>query len=199
MNNPSVKDLLKKSFKVNLLIHKGEQPKLEAKLIKWLLSSGKFIVVLVELVVIGAFVFRYKLDTDLADLQDLIKEQVPYLQSLKNDEKEIRKVQFQLSTARKIIQSNPDYPQILSKIAELTPKNIKVNKISIDKTRSFPKVSMSITGQTSSDLALSAYIHALKKEALFSEISLSNISFEGQSMTVFTITASVTSSGGESS
>lgn len=199
MPTPSTKELLKKSFKVNLLIHKDQQPKLEVRLIKWLLSSGKLIVVLVELVVISAFVFRYKLDTDLADIQERIKEQVPYLQSLKLDENQIRKMQFQLSSIRQIKENDPNYSEIVSKISALTPKSIRLSKISVDRVRNFPKVSLSITGQTTSDLTLSAYLYALKKEPLFTNINLNNISFESQSATIFTITVNLEDSGGKSS
>lgn len=183
-------------FKVNLLIKKGEQLKLQVKLIRWLLSSGRFIVVFVELLTISAFVYRYKLDTDLADLQDSIKERVPYIQSLKNDEILIRQVQFQLNNIKQTRNENPNFAQVLSKIALITPKNIKLTSISFDRTQSFPKTSLSISGQTPSNVELSAFVKALQKDPIFAEITLTNISFERQ--TNFTITGILNGKGATS-
>lgn len=176
-------------FKVNLLIHKEDQPKIYLRFLKWLLSSGRFILVFVELLTIGAFVYRYKLDTDLIDIQEKIKEQIPYIQSLKRDEILIRQTQFQLATIKQIKQSNPDYTTTLLKIAQLTPQNIKLTSIALDRTQTFPKVSITINGQTSSNIELSAFIKALQKDPVFTDITLTNISFEGQTM--FTITGSL--------
>lgn len=184
-------------FKVNLLLNKNEQVKLQVKLLKWVLSSGRFIVVFVELIVIMAFVYRYKLDGDLADIQEKINEQVPYIESLKNDEILIRETQFQLSTIKQIKSSSPDFPQVLVKLSELTPKTIRLTGISFDRSQVLTRTTMSITGQTPSNLELSAYIKALQKEPTFTEISLTNISFEGQ--TTFTITGSISTKGGKTS
>ncbi|MDO8498707.1 MAG: PilN domain-containing protein [bacterium] len=185
------------SFKVNLLIHKGEQVKLYTRLLKWVLSSGKYIVVFVEIVVIGAFVLRYKLDADLGDLQDKIKDQIPYIQSLKNDEILIRQTQFQLSSIKQTKEDSPDLVGVFNKISLLTPQDIKLTAISFDRSQSYPKTTFSLSGRSPSNLELSAFLKALQKDPSFSGITLSNISFEGQ--TVFTITGSLTSQGGKSS
>lgn len=179
-------------YKVNLLIQKGEQLKLPARLIKWTLASGRFIVVFVEIIVISAFVFRYKLDTDLADLQDKINETVPYLESLKNDEQELRTTQFQLASIKSIRHNGKSFPEILKEVAHLTPQTIKLTNINLDRSANSSKTSLTITGQTPSNLELSAFIKALKKDSVFKDINLTNISFDNQ--TTFTITGNVTES-----
>lgn len=185
-----------KPFQINLLIRKGEQVKLYERLLKWLLSSGRFIVVLVELITIGAFVTRYKLDAELADLQDQIKEKVPYIESLKVDETLIRQTQFQLSTIKQTRNESPDFVQTVSKIATLTPKNIKITNITLDRAQSFPNTLFVISGATPSNIELSVFISALQKDPSFAEVTLTNISFEGQ--TVFTLTGSLGKKGARS-
>lgn len=180
-------------FKVNLLIHKGDQAKLYIRMFHWILSSGRFIVIVVELVVIGAFVMRYKLDGELIDLQEKIKEQIPYIQSLAEDETAIRQVQFQLSTIKQTKNDGLLFPAALVKVASLTPKSIRLTTVTVDRTQSFPKTTLFISGQTPSNRELSAFIQLLQKDPAFSDINLTNISFEGQ--TVFTITGSLTGKG----
>src|SRR3989338_1167782 len=193
---PAKKSSTFKPFQINLLIHKEEQVKLYERLLRWLLSSGRFIVVLVELVTIGAFVARYKLDAELADLQDNIKDKVPYIEALKADEALIRQTQFQLSTIKQTRNESPDFVQTISKIATLTPKNIKITNISLDRAQSFPKSLFTISGATPSNIELSVFISSLQKGPSFAEVTLTNISFEGQ--TIFTLTGSLTKKGEKS-
>lgn len=182
-----------KGFKVNLLIHKEEKVKLTTRLLKWVLSSGRFIVIIVELITISAFIYRYKLDADLVDIQDNIKKQIPYLESLKDDEIAIKQTQFQLATIKQGRADNANFAQIITQIAKLTPKNTKLTSITLDRTQNFPKTSLIITGQTPLNLEISAFMQALQKNPAFTDITLTNISFEGQ--TTFTITGSLTGSG----
>lgn len=200
VKNPA-KNLLKNfqtSFlKVNLLISKEEQLKLPARLIKWILSSGRFIVIFVEIVTIGAFVLRYKLDAELLDIQDQINDQIPYIQSLKQNEMVIRQTQLQLSTIHQIKNNNPNYAAIFAHIAALTPYNTKLTSIALDRAQSFPKTTLTISGQTPSNLEISTLVKTLQKDPFFAEVTLSNISFEGQ--VTFTITGSLSEKGAQSS
>lgn len=184
-------------FKINLLIHKGEEIKLHIKLLKWLLTSGRYIVIFVEIIVIGAFVYRYKLDADLADLQEKIKEQIPYVQSLGGDEVLIRQTQFQLATVKQIRKGSPNFAQVLKRIASLTPQTVKLTNIGLDRSQSFSKTSLTISGQAPSSLELTAFINALQKDSTFIGITLTNISFDTQ--TSFTITGTLSETGGKSS
>ncbi|MFH0937233.1 MAG: PilN domain-containing protein [Candidatus Daviesbacteria bacterium] len=184
-------------FKVNLLIFKEEQPKFHIKLLRWMLSSGRFIVVFVEILTISAFVYRYKLDSDLLDLQEKIKEGVPYIQSLKKDEDAIRQTQFQLKTIKEIKNASPNFAAIYVQIAKLIPVSIKLTNINLDRSQSFSKTNITISGQTPSNLELSAFIKALKSDPTFTNINLTNISFEGE--TTFTITGSLAEKGAKNS
>lgn len=177
-------------FKVNLLINKEQQPKLYVRFLKWALSSGRFFVILVELVTISAFVYRYKLDSDLIDLQEEIKIQRPYIESLKNEETLIRQIQFQLASAKQIYKESPDFAAILIKLSQLIPQTAKLISVSFNNTQISPASSISINGQSPTTSELSLFVKTLQKDPAFSEISLTNISFE-EGIT-FTITGTVT-------
>lgn len=177
------------SFKVNLLIHKGEQIKLYVRLLKWVLSSGRYIVVFVELLVIGAFIFRYKLDAELIDIQEKIKDQIPYITSLKDDETLIKETQFQLANVKQVRIGGIDFAQALSKISQFTPQSVRLTSISLDPVPNSSKANFVISGASPSNRDLSAYLKALKNNPDFSGVALTNISF--QDVTKFTITGTV--------
>lgn len=176
-------------FNINLLINRGIKEKLYSKLLRWTLSSGRFIIILVEMITISAFVYRYKLDADLTNIQEQINEKIPYIKSLSADEAEIKHTQFQLSTISKLKSENMDFGKPLTELTKIIPKSITLTNINIDRTDAYPNASLSITGQTPSNLELSVFIKELQKNQKFSDIALINISFDEQ--TTFTITGKI--------
>lgn len=173
-------------FNINLLVNRGKQEKLYSRFLRWALSSGRFIVILVEMITIGAFVYRYKLDADLSDIQEQINEKIPYITSLSPDEADIKHTQFQLSTISKLKSEQIDFSKPLTELTKIIPKSITLTNINLNRTEAYPSTSLSITGQTPSNLELSVFIKELQKNPNFSDITLTNIAFDNQ--TTFMIT-----------
>lgn len=184
-------------FGINLLIHKGETTKIQLRLLQWLVSSGKYIAIFVELIVIVAVIFKYKLDSDLIDLQKQINERSKFIQSLSADELLIRQTQFRLSTIKQIHTGNSDFASILFKISTLTPTRITLNNISFNHPSPNDAFKFSISGETPSNVELSVFIKALQKDPLFRDVILTNISFEEK--TIFTITGDLVPQEGQKS
>lgn len=179
------------TLKIDLIHPQGTQPKLLNRAFKWLLSSGRYIVIFAELVVIGAFVSRFKLDSDLTALQDSIKEQVPYIQSLKADEDLLRQTQFQLSTVKKIRSDTPNWQNILEKISHLTPVNTKVTNVGFDRVQKYPDTTFQINGQATSNTELAAFLKGLQNDSSFNNVSLTNLSYDRQ-LVIFTLSGGIT-------
>lgn len=184
-------------FGINLLIHKGETIKIQLRLLQWLVSSGKYIAIFVELIVIVAVIFKYKLDSDLSDLQKQIDERSQFIQSLSADESLIRQTQFRLSTIKQVRIGNSDFASILFKISTLTPTRITLNNISFSRPSPNDAFKFSASGETPSNVELSVFIKALQKDPLFSGVILTNISFEDK--TIFTITGDLVPQEGQKS
>lgn len=181
-------------FKTNLLVRKGDQSEVFVALFKWILSSGRFIVILVELIVIGALIYRYQLDNQLDEIKDKMNQEVPYLKSLKNDELVIKQTQFQLASIKKINKESPDYQAIISKIASLMPQSTKLNSIALEQNQPSLKTTFVINGQSPAKTNdLSVFIRALKKDSVFSEVVLTNVAFDTDIK--FSITGSIPQGG----
>jgi len=121
----------KLAINLNLLKPQSNPEKLPVKLIRWLLSSGRYIFVLVNALVLIAFGTRFKLDADLADKKYKIEEQIPYIDSLRPYEIIIRETQLKLLTIDTVKKSSPDWAATLKKIADQTPTSIKITNINI--------------------------------------------------------------------
>ena len=167
-------------LRLNLLKPQGTPEKVAVKLIRWLLSVGRFIIVLVEALVLIAFLSRFKFDADLEDLKEKVDNQIPFIQSLKNDENLIRQTQLKLSIIKEKRLKYPDYEQILSKISSQTPTNIKVTSISIDKKE---HTDIKIVGTSTTNIDISECAKNLKKDNFFSEVELVNVGLQDDAIT----------------
>lgn len=180
------------------LLHPQSSPeKLPVKLIRWLLSTGRFIFVFVEALVLLAFIARFKLDADLASKKEAIEQQIPYIESLKPYEILIRQTQLKLSTIDTIKTNSMDYPVILKKIADQTPVGVKIVSLNIGKNIDSATVQINAQVQTNNDLT--SFTAGLKEDPIFSDVNLTSVGLE-QGVINFTVSTSVklTQQGGKS-
>ena len=176
-------------LRINLdLLHPQSNPtKIPLKVIRWLLSTGRYIFIFVEGLVLVAFVARFKLDADLTNLNESIDEQIPYIESLKPYEVRIRQTQMKLTTIDTINQGSADYGQIQKKIAAQTPPGVKISIITLDKNQGKVKIQMNAQTKTNADVA--TFLSGIKSDNYFSDVNLASIGLE-EGIIKFSINAS---------
>lgn len=185
---------LSKKFFINLDLLKPQSnpEKILVKLIHWLLSTGRYIFILVEAIVLIAFITRFKLDEDLATKNEEITQQIPYIESLKSTEILIRQTQLKLSIIDSTYKASPDYIQILKKISDQTPTNVKVSNINIDTNSANVTIHLNAIAQSNNDIAI--LVSGLKQDPDFSDVNIGNIGFDKGSL-AFSITAQIKAEG----
>lgn len=161
---------------LNLLKPQSNPEKTAAKLISWLLSSGRYIFIFVEAIVLMAFIARFKLDADLQANKEAIEQQIPYIESLKPFEILIRQMHLKLSTIDSFYKTYPDYSQVLQKIADQAPSSLKL--ISLNMEKNIDKINIRLNGEAKSHSDLSAFIGGLKQDQLFTAANITGIGFE---------------------
>jgi hypothetical protein len=174
---------------LDLLKPQSSPVKLPIKLLRWLLSTGRYIFIVVEGVVLIAFATRFFLDAQLIDKTEKIDQQVKFIKSRKADEVLIRQTQLKLSTINAHFKDLADYPEILKNIANETPITVSINNISLEKITG--KINVQITAQAASNNDVSSFLAGLKENQLFSDVVLTGIALE-QNIIRFTILASST-------
>lgn len=165
----------KLSIRLDLLRPQSSPEKLPIKFLRWLLSSGRYMFIFVEALVLVAFISRFKLDADLANKKEEIDQEIPFIESLKPYEVLIRQTQLKLSTIVAFHTNYPDYPQILKKIADQTPLGVKIINLNLQKD--VDKVTIAISAQAQTNNDISNFITGLK-EAGFSGVTLASVGLE---------------------
>lgn len=101
------------------------------EIIKWALSFGRFLIIVVEIVAFSAFIYRFSLDRHLSDINDKIKQEQEILTATKPQENTYRSLQEKLATVKKASTTGNAYYKILNDIIALTPPEITYNSFSI--------------------------------------------------------------------
>ncbi|MBI2595221.1 hypothetical protein HYW46_00610 [Candidatus Daviesbacteria bacterium] len=174
---------------LNLLYPQGIAQKLPIRFLRWLLSYGRFIVVAVEIFVLAAFAFRFKLDADLTNLKEQINEKVPFIESLSADEARIKQTQQRLAIIKNVYAFSGSWQGILSKISAQIPITAKLTSINSEKNDS-GVLQFKLNAQTTNISDVALLLKGLREDKELKDINLSNISFE-QGYILFSITGSI--------
>lgn len=177
----------KLSIHLDLLKPQSNPEKLLVKLIRWLLSTGRYLLIFVEALVLIAFISRFKFDADLADKKEAIESQIAYIEALKSSEILIRQTQLKLSSIAAEKTNSVDYPTIFQKIADQTPLAVKIISLNIGKNIGQGNIQINAEAQSNNDVT--SFITGLKEDQIFSDVTLTGIGLE-QGVISFSISAS---------
>lgn len=170
----------KLNIHLDLLKPQSSSEKILSKLIRWLLSTGRYIFIFVEALVLLAFFLRFSLDEKLQSNNETIKKQLPYIQSLKSVEIAVREIQLKLSTIDSFYTSYADYSLVLIKIAGQTPLGVKLINLNLQKN--VAKITINFTAQAQNNADLASFLAGLKQDPFFSDVHITSIGFEKGSL-----------------
>jgi len=144
------------------------------KVLKWALTVGRYIVIVTELIVILAFLSRFKFDRDLTDLNEEIKQKQAVVQSSAQFEEKFRFLQKQLLTIETLEKKRLQTNKVLTELASLTPIDFYLSNLNIAEKE------VSLTATALSEGSLATFLNSLKKSTFFEKITLSQVSSGSQ-------------------
>lgn len=152
---------------INLLPHK--EPSLTEKLFSWVLTFGRFIIIGTELVVLLAFASRFKLDRDLIDLHDKIRQEEAVVKSQAAVEKKSRNLQKRLVHISSLNESAKIYLSALAEISSLVPPTVFLDSLAIQEK------TLKVEARALSGEGLSSFLKKLRTSSKILETSLDQI------------------------
>jgi len=177
---------------INLLVQEEFEKKPLGKFLLWVLSTGRWIVVFTELIVILAFLARFKLDRDIADLYESIKQKQAIIASFSSFEKDFRFLGKRLFEVKNLEVKQPGTTALIEEISSITPPDVAFSSFS------FSQDEMKIAGIALSEKGLGSFIAGLTSSSSFSDINLSNITQKAEDPGIrFSLTMRVLPKGGK--
>src|SRR3989344_1024753 len=101
--------------------------------IKWALSIGRVVVILVELVALTAFLYRFSLDRQIIDFRGKIKQEQAVLTFLKPREEKYRNLQERLNLASQFTNENNERIKAIEDVISFMPEGMSLNSFSLSK------------------------------------------------------------------
>lgn len=180
---------------INLLPQEEFEASTLGRTLKWLLTTFRYIVIGTEMVVMIAFLSRFWLDAQSADLINAINQKKSVIASYSGFEKQFRSVQDKLKIFNSFNSSNQKVTPIIQKISTIIPADITLTSLAIDKSK------ITIIASTQNEASAVNFVASLNNSGVISAASVSSIeSRAGNENITFTVTAVVLerSNGGKS-
>ncbi len=156
--------------KINL-IGKNREESVTQDILRWAVSIGRVIVVVTELIALGALVYRFNIDNKIVDLHDQIKTEHLFVEGQASKEKDYRSIQARLSNIKSINKQTQAKISIMNGILQsITKGDFSSTNLSVNENN------IGINGTAFSIFPINNFIQSLKKNPNVISISLDNIS-----------------------
>jgi len=139
------------------------------KFVDWTLAIGRLIVIITEVIAVGAFIYRFSLDEKLVNLHSEIRKRQITISSLRNDENKFRNLQDRIALASSFSEKGLKTSQNITNFAKLIPEQVKINNLSLSKDQVNTDVDVA------SISLLSDLLSSLKNSNAIKSISIDNI------------------------
>ncbi len=104
-----------------------------ARFLRWATGVGRVVIVFTELIVILAFLSRFWLDRENADLSETLRQQKAIITSTKEFEKDYLSLQERLNYIDKFYKNTPDFTRYIRSLVNTVPNDIFFQSLSFKK------------------------------------------------------------------
>jgi Tfp pilus assembly protein PilN len=157
---------MQKAASINLL--KGRVNLLD-EIVKWALTFGRLLIIVIEFVAFGTFIYRFSLDRTIIDLHDKINQEQAIVASLKDREAQYRNTQERLSIVSIASVKGSKNVKIFDDITDFVPPEIKLENINVGSGQ------VTMQADVNSASALTAFLNSLKSYDAASSVTITSL------------------------
>ena len=167
MAKPALKQT---SAEINLLPQE-ELTESFGKLVSWILTLGRYIIILTEIVALGTFAYSVKLTIERNDLKESIVGQQDLIENFSKFENEFRLVQTRLQNLKSLESNHVFFEKILDELNSLLPIGVVLTELKVDQN------TITFGGDFSSEETLQTLINSIEKSDKISNLEITKITF----------------------
>lgn len=138
-------------------------------ILEWALVFGKWSVIVTQLVVMGAFLWRFALDRELTDLRKAIARDIAVIKSYEQVERDYVLAQKQLAQAKIALSSQTLVLKTVSEIERITPSEVWYERINLTPT------TLSLSAYAASLNGFGQFLTQIQSDPQFSGIKIGKI------------------------
>ena len=159
---------------INLLPKSDFEASFWGKFLKWGLTTGRYLVILTELVVIAAFLSRFKLDWDYAAVRDRINGKRAVLTAMAETERRFRLAQSRLGAAGKIMGGQLEAAKEIEKVTAKVPAGVVLTDVTVSDKM------ITVSGSASSADKFGIFLSRLTASGDWKSVGVKSLSDDGQ-------------------
>ena len=171
-----------KNKAINLLPQEEFEVSTVGRVLKWAMGTFRIIVIVTEMIVMGAFLSRFWLDSQNSDLSDSINVKAAQITAQAAIEKQFRSIQSKLSIFSQL--SGGTAPSLtVSSITQALPPDITLSGVTIT------DASIQINGVANSEAGIVQFLADLQANKNFTNVNLGQVGSSdiNPSQTIFSI------------
>lgn len=166
---------------INLLQPTEFEESFGGKFLKWAVTTGRYIIILTEIVVIIAFFSRFKLDRDVSLLSDEIQGEVNVLDANSVLEANFRSTQVRVVAVGKLLSEQMQTTSLLESLTADSGGRVKVSSIGMVKD------AITLTGQSTDEVNLGGFLTNLARNPRWKSVEVTEIAGDKDSGVKFTL------------
>jgi Tfp pilus assembly protein PilN len=177
----------KKEEEINLLPQKGFQSSTAGRVLAWILSTFRIIVIVTEIIVMIAFLSRFWFDAQNTNLNEQIQQKKDVLLAYQNFEHDFKDVQKRLKIYSDITQDKVSGANVVEMVKYFLPPDVVATEISDEKN------AFEVIGETSNERNIQQLIVNLNSATIFKDTSLTGVNTrkDNPSILIFTISSKI--------
>ena len=178
-----------KKAQINLLPKDEFEASNLGRILKWALSTFRIIVIVVEMVVMAAFLSRFWLDAKKTNLDEEIEQKQATILAQSTFEDDFRDIQERLKIFSQMKEKDDEVTASLSTVTSLLPSDIILSSYTLAKGE------VTLKGTTPNEISISQLIANLEASELFSDVSLNGITTDPENISILLFTLKLSEKG----
>ncbi|MFH1970988.1 MAG: PilN domain-containing protein [Patescibacteria group bacterium] len=174
---------------INLLPQEEFTASTFGRIITWLLSTFRIIVIFTEVIVMAVFLSRFWLDVKANDLNELLRKNQAILGTTTDFENEFRDIQKKLDTFEKVSELKIYSSEYINRVSNNLPQDVYLTSISIADN------SIQMKGNSASEIAISQFLVNLKNDFLNTTLMGTNTDQQNISLIEFSVKIDMSQKG----
>lgn len=160
---------------ISLLPGEENSNNLFARILKWLTSVGRVVIIFTELIVIGAFLSRFWLDRKNSDLSEILRQQKAIISSTKEFEDDYLSLQERLKYIKDFYSHEPAYINNLNSFVQSIPSDVYIQNLIFNNDKKSALVTATAQLYSYQEESIVNFITNLKLNPDISSVKVQNI------------------------
>ena len=158
-----------RKIQINLLPERGFETTTTGRVLAWILSTFRVIVIVTEIIVMFAFLSRFWLDAQNTDLTEELEQKQAALMASTNLEKNFKATQVRLEIFKEMLVKEGKSTDLVKTATDYLPDDLYLSAVVVE----LPKVILE--GNTPNEQSIQQFTVNLNSSRLFKELGITKI------------------------